>query len=140
MRVDPDDISLSVGLSTGGLLYATLKAIFEEEEPFEEINDHKEHIMDIQYIEGYYNGLLITIGLDQTLYIRNNYQQKLTMEMDLDFYPQSLIVDQGNNKIIIGGVNSDLETYELYEIDMCPFMNDKKDGEDGEIELVPNFL
>ena len=60
--------------------------------------------------------------------------------MELDFYPTSLIVDQGNNKIIVGGVNSDLETYDLYEIDMCPFMDDKKDGSGGELELVPNNL
>ncbi len=62
------------------------------------------------------------------------------MELELDFYPQDLVVDQGNDKIIVGGIKDDLENYQLYEIDMNPFLSNKKDGEKGENELVPNFL
>jgi len=140
LSIDPDELNLSVGLANGEVLYSSISAIFEEEEPFEEQADHKEHVMDIQYVEGHFGGLLVTIGLDQHLFIRNNFQKKLTMELELDFYPQNLLIDQENNKIIVGGINDDLDAYQLYEIEMNPFMREKKDGDDGEKELVPNFF
>jgi len=36
LRIDPDESSISIGLKTGEVLYSSMSALFEEDEPFEE--------------------------------------------------------------------------------------------------------